>query len=117
MRQLGQALLSAEAEIPTLQVLKRRLELPTEPSLQIIVTHLVDIAENPASLPVALASARALTAGGEGAWEGLGLLSGSSSNYPVPIMMSLTLRQHLSCSAHSTVRTTGRLSHDRSCQG
>ena len=51
-------------------------DMTMEPSLQTIATYLADseLAANPASLPVALARALA----GEGAWEGLGLLSGSS---------------------------------------
>jgi hypothetical protein len=56
--------------------LKRGLDTTTEPSLQLMATHLAELTANPASLPVALASALA----GEGAWEGLGLLSGSSIN-------------------------------------
>ena len=59
------------SEAPTL---KRRMDMTMEPSLQTIAAHLAELAENPASLPVA--PARALA--GEGAWEGLGLLSGSS---------------------------------------
>ena len=55
-----------------------------EPSLQTIAAHLAELAENPASLPVA--PARALA--GEGAWEGLGLLSGSSIT---DIVTALTL--------------------------
>ena len=58
----------------TKPTLKRGLDMTTEPSLQSIATHLAELAANPASLPVALACALA----GEGAWEGLGLLSGSS---------------------------------------
>ena len=63
--------------------LKRRLETPTEPSLHAIATHLAALAENPASLPVALA--RALS--GEGAWEGLGLLSAGGD--PLAVLLTL----------------------------
>jgi len=55
--------------------LKRGLGGRTDPSLELVATHLAELAVNPASLPVALARALA----GEGAWEGLGLLSGSRS--------------------------------------
>ena len=53
--------------------LKRGLDVPTNPSLLVVATHLAELAVNPASLTVALARALAE----EGAWEGLGLLSGS----------------------------------------
>ena len=69
------------SEAPTL---KRRMDTTMEPSLQTIATHLAELVENPASLPVALARALA----GEGAWEGLGLLSGSSI---IDIVTALTL--------------------------
>jgi hypothetical protein len=51
--------------------LKRGPDTATEPRLQSMATHLAGLTANPASLPVALARALA----GEGAWEGLGLLS------------------------------------------
>ena len=58
----------------TALALKRRHNSQPETGLQAIANHLEDLTANPASLPVALARALA----GEGAWEGLGMLSGSS---------------------------------------
>ena len=46
--------------------LKRGLDVPTNPSLLVVATHLAELAVNPASLTVALARALAE----EGAWEG-----------------------------------------------
>ncbi len=54
--------------------LKRQHNSQQEPRLHAIANHLQELTENPASLPVALARALA----GEEAWEGLGLLSGST---------------------------------------
>jgi hypothetical protein len=54
--------------------LKRQRNSEPEPKLHATANHLKELTENPASLPVALARALA----GEGAWEGLGLLSGST---------------------------------------
>jgi hypothetical protein len=54
--------------------LKRQRNSEPEPKLHDTANHLKELTENPASLPVALARALA----GEGAWEGLGLLSGST---------------------------------------
>ena len=54
--------------------LKRQRNSEPEPRLHATANHLKELTENPASLPVALARALA----GEGAWEGLGLLSGST---------------------------------------
>jgi hypothetical protein len=49
-------------------------QLEPEPRLHAIANHLEELTGNPASLPVALARALA----GEEAWEGLGVLSGST---------------------------------------
>ncbi len=54
--------------------MKRQHNSQQEPRLQVIANHLEELTANPASLPVALARALA----GEEAWEGLGLLSGST---------------------------------------
>jgi hypothetical protein len=53
---------------------KRQRNSQPEPRLHATANHLKELTENPASLPVALAKALA----GEGTWEGLGLLSGST---------------------------------------
>ena len=58
----------------TASSLKRQHNSQPEPRLHAIASHLKELTENPASLPVALARALA----GDGAWEGLGLLSGST---------------------------------------
>ena len=62
---------------------KRQHNSQPEPRLHAIANHLKELTENPASLPVALARALA----GDGAWEGLGLLSGSTI---IDIVNSLT---------------------------
>jgi hypothetical protein len=54
--------------------LKRHHNSQPEPRLHATASHLQELTENPASLPVALARALA----GDGPWEGLGLLSGST---------------------------------------
>ena len=63
--------------------LKRHHDSQPELRLHATASHLRELTENPASLPVALARALA----GDGTWEGLGLLSGSTTN---DIVNSLT---------------------------
>jgi hypothetical protein len=65
--------LTRHSAAPTLN-LKRQHNSQPEPRLQAIANHLEELTANPASLLVALARPLA----GEEAWEGLGLLSGSS---------------------------------------
>ncbi len=67
----------------TASSLKRQHNSQPEPRLHATANHLKELTEEPASLPVALARALA----GEGTWEGLGLLSGSTI---INIVNSLT---------------------------
>jgi hypothetical protein len=72
------------------RALKRRLEPKAEPGLQAIANHLAELTENPDSLPVALAQATAEAQ----AWQGLGLLSGSSTITDIATALTLFCSQY-----------------------